>query len=141
MRSHKYKWRKASLVKSAGPSCSLSACNSAAATGRIFMKLISATFTKIYRQLQIWLNRTKMSGTLNENLSTLYIVDCSMNYVVAREPSLVSMATLNSFILLTTTCRSTMQRDPIATISWQQWLSESTTLLRYTYIAYLLCFA
>jgi hypothetical protein len=82
-----------------------------------------------------------MSGTLHENLSTLYIVDCSMNYVVAREPSLVSMATLNSFILLTTTCRSTMQRDPIAAISWQQWLSESTTLLRYTYIAYLLCFA
>jgi hypothetical protein len=50
------------------------------------------------------------------------------------------MATLNDFILLTATYRSTVQTERIAAISWQQWLRERATFLRYTYIAYLLYF-
>lgn len=51
------------------------------------------------------------------------------------------MTILNGFVLLTAACRSTVQRERIAAISWQQWLRERVTLLRYTYIAYFLCFA
>jgi hypothetical protein len=51
------------------------------------------------------------------------------------------MATLNGFILLTAACRSTAKRERIAAISWQQWLRERATFLRYTYIVYILCFA
>ena len=68
----------------------------------------------------------------------MYIVDSRSNYFVAWEPSLVSMATLNGFILLTAACRSIIQRERIAAIYWQQWLRERTTFLHYTYIAYIL---
>jgi len=50
------------------------------------------------------------------------------------------MATLDSFILLTATCRSTtIQRELTAAFSFRQWLSERATVLGYMYIAYLDC--
>ena len=50
------------------------------------------------------------------------------------------MTTLDGFILLTATCRSTTtQRELTAAFSFRQWLCERATVLGYMYIAYLDC--
>ena len=81
---------------------------------------------KSVEKLQIKKNRTKISGTLPEDLSTFNFFYRGMKYIVAIQGCKeinwgMAMATLNGFILLTATCRSTrVQRnnfcDSIATM-------------------------
>jgi hypothetical protein len=72
-------------------------------------------------------NRTKILGTLSEDLSTFIFVERGMKYFAAMQRCKeincgVSMTALSGFILLTVTCRSTaVQRnnfcDTIATMT------------------------
>jgi len=43
------------------------------------------------------------------------------------------------FVLLTVTYSSTLRTERIVPFSWQQWLCERAAVLRYTYIAFLVC--
>jgi hypothetical protein len=72
-----------------------------------------------------------------------YIADskaCASNHIKATE-CCVYMATLDDFILLTTTCRSeiiaTKERKDIVAFAQQEWLGERASLLHYTYVAYI----
>jgi hypothetical protein len=57
---------------------------------------------------------------------------------VKRTYCCVAMAKLNRFKLLTATGRSTtVQRECIVAFQWQRWLRECATILRYTYVVYL----
>ena len=49
------------------------------------------------------------------------------------------LATPNGIVLLTATCRVTIQRERIVAFPCQQWLRDSATVLRYKYTAYLVC--
>jgi len=48
------------------------------------------------------------------------------------------VATLDGFLLLTAICKSaTLKWELIVAFQWQHWLRERTTMLHYTWIAYL----
>lgn len=124
----------------ASPSVCLSILVSAAPTGRIFDKF---EFYLIFYadQIQIWLNRTTVQHTLHEDVTTSIASIAVQNIIQldnsAQGNSFISVAPLNSFVLLTAACRpTTIQMEGIVAFPQQQWLCESATLLSL-YVHYL----
>jgi hypothetical protein len=95
----------------------LSACISAAVTGRISVKFgIGDFYENLSRKSKFSYNRTDISSTLHEDLSTFIFLTAVRNIWLLENSAkgthcCISVTTLNTFILLTARCRSlTIQR-------------------------------
>jgi hypothetical protein len=72
-----------------------------------------------------------MSGTFAWSLKYILLLSTKI-----RDKSSFC-ATVSIFVLLTVTCNYRIHGERIVAFPRQQWLRERATMLRYTYIAYL----
>ena len=98
----------------------LSACISAAPTGRIFVKFDVGDFCiNLWRHSQIWLNPTVMSDTWRKDLSTSY---CCRRGKLAIKAFFWNTA----YFVLSVTCGSTVHTERIVAFS----ITSVVTLMR-----------
>ena len=90
-----------------------------------------------WRLLQKSVEEHQISSKSDNNIGALH-VDYSQLYNNAKGTnSCVSMTTLNDFILLATTCESTIQGESTVASPWQVGLWERAMTSHYTYNFYL----
>ena len=80
-RSHKARKSSVSFVVSVR----LSACSSAAPTGRIFVKFDIGDLRKYFKRLHIWLKSDEVARALHDDASYVYILHGITNYFVAGQ--------------------------------------------------------
>jgi len=75
-----------------------------------------------------------MSSNQGKNIKTnsqyliLIIVHSSTTYSAKESSYCISMATMNTFVLLTATATPTTKMGRIVALPWQQWLRERATM-------------
>ena len=129
------------------PSVLLSACTSAASTGRIFVKFGNGDiYEKSVEKTPDLLKSDRNVGHFTWRLENITFILLAIVWNILQLDNIgkgthcgVSLTTLNTFILLTTTCKSiTIKKGMYCCVSTVQWLRERATKLLYTTLPFLM---